>query len=87
MDIAKILLSLIMTGLAASLVFVQIALKEVRSDISRLRSVVYNNEYRISELRDELKRLNEIHKPQIEVRKQQEREFAENIDRYIKGTL
>ena len=84
MSIAQILLSLIMVGLAASLVFVHLELKEVRSDISLLRSQFYNNEHAVHRIAKKLDQLVAPPQPQSDARKQMEQELSEIMDRYIK---
>ena len=87
MDIAKILLSLIMTGLAASLVFVNLELKEVRSNISRIEAKVCAHDSEILSMANKMVRLVELHQPQSALRNQATQELKEIIDRYIKITL
>ena len=92
MNIVQILLSLIMVGIAASLVFSHVELDKareeldkVRDDISRIELNAYNNKYKIERLESELRRLNELHNPQLETREQQERKLVDFVNRYLQG--
>ena len=85
MNIAQILFSLIMVGLSTSLVFVNLELGNLRKTVSWFETKTYINEHDISKLADELKRLNELHNPQLETREQQERKLVDFVNRYLQG--
>ena len=93
MNIVQILFSLIMVGIAASLVFSHVELDKAREELRAAREAIlrielkaYTNADKIARLESELKRLNELHQPQLDARNQAERESEDLIDRHIKYT-
>ena len=83
MSIAQILISLIMVGLAVSLVFVYLEVENMRSKISRLEAEVRDQRRDASILASRLTRLVNLHQPQVDAQEQAERDLEESLKRYF----